>query len=134
MSKPEEKLPTFDCPYCDKRMKDANGLWMHVRKKHPERPKAHLKPKPVEDDESMGAIFRAMKEHNRERKSNNLKNADSTGWTVHCETHWSQKFLGERIDYWPSTTRFRWKGRTYTGDVIGFMSNRMKEFLEKHEA
>ena len=72
----------------------------------------------------MGDLFRDMREMVRERRENNLANADPTGWTVHTEHHWSRDLDGERLDYWPSRNKFRWKGRTMTGDVQGFINNR----------
>ena len=49
------------------------------------------------------------------------------GWTQHHETHWSYCLLGERLDYWPGPKRFRWNGRTMTGDVLGFIKKREAE-------
>jgi hypothetical protein len=35
---------TIPCPHCDRKVKDENGLWMHVRTKHKGKPYAHLRP------------------------------------------------------------------------------------------
>jgi hypothetical protein len=75
----------------------------------------------------MGEIFNAMSERDKERRHRNLENAIAThpeGWTMHSAVHWSRGLAGARLDYWPSRQKFRWKGRTYTGDVIGFIRNR----------
>lgn len=72
----------------------------------------------------MAEIFNDMRAADKERRHRNLASADATGWTVHCDTHWSRDLAGHRLDYWPSRHRFRWKGRTYTGDVNGFIRNR----------
>ena len=75
----------------------------------------------------MGEIFRDMREHDKTRRHNNLENAyaDGTdGWTIHNQTHWSRDLNGHRLDYWPSRNKFRYKNRTYTGDVKGFIRNR----------
>lgn len=47
------------------------------------------------------------------------------GWTCHNETHWSYQLLGDRLDYWPGPMRFRWRGKTMTGDVHKFISKRV---------
>ena len=135
MSKSNGPDPTrterHECPYCDKVAKDANGLWMHVRKVHPKRKSSHLRP--VVEDESMRPVFQAMKEHRKEQGRINYARANPKGWTIHCDTHWSQKFLGSRLDYWPTRNKFRYEGRTHTGDVVGFMKNRMNDFLQSHD-
>lgn len=58
---------------------------------------------------------------NREAGDRNMKKADPTGWTQHTEYHWSRTFLGDRLDYWPSTSTFRFRGETTFGDVKKFM-------------
>ena len=72
----------------------------------------------------MGEIFNAMRERDKERRHRNLEVADPTGWTIHTAVHWSRDLAGERLDYWPSRNKFRWKGKTRTGDVNGFIRNR----------
>lgn len=72
----------------------------------------------------MGDDFRALRERHRERRERNLQQADPTGWTKHTEHHWSRELNGHRLDYWPSRRRFRYQGRTHTGDVDGFIRKR----------
>lgn len=50
----------------------------------------------------MGEIFRAMKEHNKERREARLAAANPEGWTQHTPYHWSRTIGGKRINYWPS--------------------------------
>ena len=79
------------------------------------------------DDDDMGAVFRAMRDHDALRRRTNLaRNAEKLddSWTVHREDHWSKTLLGDRLDYWPSRNKFRWRGKTMTGDVFGFIRNR----------
>lgn len=120
----------IECPYCETTVADTNGLWMHVRAKHPERRKDHQKLEAK--DQSMKPCFEAMKAHDKERRQINYARADPKGWKIHCDTHWSQKFLGDRIDYWPTRNKFRWRGVTHHGDVVGFMKNRTEAFLSQH--
>jgi hypothetical protein len=77
----------------------------------------------------MGEIFNAMRRQDKERRERNLESAYSQGtdgWTVHCSTHWSRDLAGQRLDYWPSRNKFRWRGKTHTGDVHGFIRNRLQ--------
>lgn len=75
----------------------------------------------------MGEIFNAMKRHDKERRERNLSSADLSGFTRHTEHHYSRHLNGDRLDYWPSRNRFRWRGKTHTGDVQGFIRNRLSE-------
>ena len=78
----------------------------------------------------MGEIFRAMDKSDKERRERNLEdayaNADG-GWTMHGTYHWSRDLLGDRLDYWPSRQKFRWRGKNYHGNVEGFIRNREGE-------
>lgn len=75
----------------------------------------------------MGELFRDLKEHDKIRKARNLADAQAValpGWTIHSLVHWSRDLNGFKLDYWPSRNKFRWKNKTYTGDVNGFIKNR----------
>ena len=80
------------------------------------------------DDPVWGA-FGAIKDERKAKRQERMKNpeADPDGWTIHNPGHWSRDLLGYRLDYWPSTTKFRWKNRTRSGDVEGFIRNRLAE-------
>ena len=67
--------------------------------------------------------FDALNQMNRERKAKNLQEFDPEGWTRHTPWHYSRDLCGDRIDYWPSTTRHRWRGRVRIGGVMGFIKN-----------
>lgn len=45
------------CPYCNRELADASGVYSHVKKKHPNKKRAHLRPDRPEQDESMADIF-----------------------------------------------------------------------------
>ncbi|MEO1503144.1 MAG: hypothetical protein AAFU68_02845 [Pseudomonadota bacterium] len=34
-------------------------------------------------------------------------------WTQHSEYHLSLTLAGRRLDYWPSSGRYRWEGKTH---------------------
>jgi hypothetical protein len=81
----------------------------------------------------MGEIFREWNDHKKEVKARNLENAfagGTDGWTLHSSVHWSRVLLGDRLDFWPSTKKFRWRNRTRIGDhqeVENFIRNRERE-------
>ena len=49
------------------------------------------------------------------RRKQALEEADPTGWTQHTQWHWSRQVEGERIDYWPSKRKWRFRNHTYYG-------------------
>lgn len=74
----------------------------------------------------MREIYDAMKAHKKEKRAANLKEADTTGFVKHSDYHYSVTLKGSRLDWWPSTKRFRWQGKYHHGDVHGFIRNRTK--------
>jgi hypothetical protein len=68
--------------------------------------------------------FDFLKREAKLRKKANLQNANPEGWTQHTEFHWSRILQGDRMDYWPSTNRFRYRGVTRYGGVEGYIRNR----------
>ncbi len=73
----------------------------------------------------MREVFDAMRQHDKTRRMKNLSGFDSSGWVQHSEYHYSRDLLGDKLDYWPSRKKFRWRGKTMTGDVAGFINNRI---------
>lgn len=72
----------------------------------------------------MGDLFNAMKRHTREVKRQRLAAADPSGWTRHTPHHWSRQLLGSKLDYWPSTCKFQWRGKVMSGNVHEFIKAR----------
>ena len=74
----------------------------------------------------MAEIFNAMREHDAERRQRNLEKARKSElpWVRHTEWHWSLELLGDRLDYWPTKNKFRWRDKTYNGGVEGFIKKR----------
>lgn len=75
-------------------------------------------------NEDMGEYFRDLKEHYRKRREENWRKADPTGWTVHSPYHWQQRLLGDLLDYWPTRNKWRWRNKTYHGNVREFINAR----------
>ena len=48
-----DKIP---CPYCKKQLRDESARYSHVKAKHPNKKRAHLRPK-REYEQSMADIF-----------------------------------------------------------------------------
>ncbi|MGP9819241.1 hypothetical protein ACTZWW_04430 [Salinarimonas sp. NSM] len=70
--------------------------------------------------------WREFREHkrrrNREAGDRNMASADPTGWTQHTEYHWSRTYQGDRLDFWPSTMTFRFRGETHHGNANDFIN------------
>jgi hypothetical protein len=76
----------------------------------------------------MGEYFRDWDAAKKARKAERLADANSAGWTRHTDYHWSRMLQGRRLDYWPSTGRWRWgNGITMHGDIDGFIRNREQQ-------
>lgn len=90
----------------------------------------------------MGELFRAWNEHKQKAKFRNLSNAKAAldvfqempYFTMHTEYHWSLWLDKDdpttRVDYWPSTNKWRYRNRNTQGNVqsfMGWISNRMRE-------
>ena len=72
----------------------------------------------------MGDVFKSMKEADKERRVNNLENADLSGFTRHDTYHYSCYLQEKRLDYWPSKNKWMWKGKIYHGKVQEFIKKR----------
>lgn len=35
----------------------------------------------------------------------------------HSEHHWSTIHIGQRLDFWPATMKWRWRGKTMNGTL-----------------
>ena len=51
----------------------------------------------------------------RKRFLSEAKDADDGGWTKHTRYHWSRMIDGERLDYWPSRKKYKWRGEIRRG-------------------
>ncbi len=74
----------------------------------------------------MGDFFNDLKEHNKARRHKNLEEAQKSeiDWTKHTPWHWSITLQDDRLDYWPTKNKFRWRNRTYHGTVDAFIRKR----------
>jgi hypothetical protein len=77
----------------------------------------------------MAEIWRDFKLAKRAKRASALAKAEhqSEGWVKHTTYHWSRDLLGEALHYWPSSGKWRWKGKTMTGRVSEFINARLKE-------
>jgi len=74
----------------------------------------------------MGEMYRELRSRKKERRLRNLAEADPTGWKQHTEYHWSRQLAGKQLDYWPSTRKWQYDGKIFTGNV--------QTFVKEHEA
>lgn len=73
-------------------------------------------------------VWDAMKEHSkakfkadRDTFLSKAQERDDGQWVKHTEFHWSRIVAGERLDYWPSRSKFQFKGKVHRGDVHAFI-------------
>lgn len=88
----------------------------------------------------MADIYREMREAKQAANAERLTAAQSLffgsgagdlsiGWTQHTAYYWSRSLKGERLDFWPSSGKWRWRGKSYRGDSKAAMA-----FISKVEA
>lgn len=63
----------------------------------------------------MGDLFNEMRERTKQHRRDMLAKADTSGWTKHSEYHFSRVFDGERVDWWPSGGKARYKNKMVYG-------------------
>lgn len=83
----------------------------------------------------MREAFDMLKEFNKERRAKNFENFKSLeevlvgkfGFLKHTEWHYSCILNCDKLEYWPTSSKWRWRRRNYNGrtqDLIRFMQNR----------
>lgn len=72
----------------------------------------------------MREVFDLMREANKQRKEKNLANAEPflKFFTKHTQWHYSTYLNGERVDWWPSTNKWRVSYKNYNGDAVSLMN------------
>lgn len=58
----------------------------------------------------------------------------NTEWVKHTPYHWTCLLCGDKLQYWPTKNKWRWRHQTYdgaVGDTVElFMQRRIREFYE----
>ena len=83
-----------------------------------------------EDWEVFEALRRERQETHADRRRAWAERLDALGhhrWTKHTDAHYQCMLLGTILDYWPGPKKWRWRGRTQTGDVLKFIEDQLKE-------
>jgi hypothetical protein len=77
----------------------------------------------------MGELYRDWAEHKRRSKAARLEKAEQLeGWTKFTPYHWSTTIHGKQLDWWPTTGRWRYNGRTQAGTqehLLRFIARRI---------
>lgn len=78
----------------------------------------------------IGEIFGCIREVQKERKKERLEDFAKSGlqefFVKHTDYHYSTVLQQARLDYWPSTHKWRWKDKNYWGTLANFCN-----FLKK---
>lgn len=85
-------------------------------------------------DEAEKSYYAKEREGRQRRKAQRLSDFDSSGWTRHTEYHFSRSINGERIDYWPTTRKWMFRGRVSTGNVKKFINKLLTENAEAQKS
>ena len=77
----------------------------------------------------MGEVFRELNESTKNKKARRLEEAQPLAkhFTKHTEYHYSTTLNGQRLDWWPSTSRWQYKNEVIYGGVkelLGFLKKR----------
>lgn len=81
-----------------------------------------------EDWEVFDEMKRERKEAAAARRAAWAARLDKLGehrWTKCHDTHYQCTLLGDTLDYWPGTQKWRWRGKTRTGDVLRFIEKQL---------
>lgn len=81
--------------------------------------------------------FDALKEHNKERKARNtVKNEElKPHFIEHTPYHWGHFCAGTKVDFYPTTNKWLWRGKKYYGtaqDCLNFIRKRNEEANDKN--
>lgn len=95
---------------------------------------------PGEDIDNDGDLWRAFGRYKKQKRTRNLIDWEAGGTkeleavlgdgqkvSRHSEFHYSFMLAGSRVDYWPSTNKWRLKNKTYFGNfksLCGFIHKR----------
>lgn len=63
----------------------------------------------------------------KKQRKKNIANFDKTGWKQHNGFHFSRMFNGKKLDYYPSTSRYIYDGKSVIGCVYEFMGISKKD-------
>jgi hypothetical protein len=79
----------------------------------------------------VGEDFALLKALNKARRAKNYDRAlvIQPIFTVHTQWHWSIMVNGKKLDYWPSSSRWHYDGKSFNGtpeNLMKFMMNRNK--------
>ena len=79
--------------------------------------------------DDMGDDFRAARKYYQNIRYQNLKEAQwlTKDFTCHTPFHYATWLNGDKLDWWPSTSKWRWRGKNYHGsafNLAGFLGKR----------
>lgn len=67
-------------------------------------------------------VYQALRKSKQRRRRTRLKEADDTGWDKYTSHHWYREIKGIKVEYWPSTGKFRVYGQVKHGDVYAYIN------------
>lgn len=85
-------------------------------------------------EEKMGDMGDFYRDWNADKKARREKNLEKNKFQIddtfikHTDYHYTRYLLGDTLDYWPSTNKWRWRGKTMNGTV-----EHLTGFIRKQE-
>lgn len=78
------------------------------------------------------AVFDELRKQKQKRRARRLAATDDYGWTKHTETHWSRMLtnshgMRDKLDYWPSSNKWLFKGKYYRGGLPKWIAEKVEE-------
>lgn len=77
-----------------------------------------------------GMLFSCLKQEAKQKKDDRLQEFEASALCAqmeqHTRYHWSTALNGQRLEYWPSVCKWRWKDKNYWGSLACF-----ENFLRK---
>lgn len=82
-----------------------------------------------------GDDYKVLTAINKQRKQENLEKAKHSKieWQKFTEYHWCTYIDKDRLDYWPSTRKFKFKNRIRVGDPEVFIELYYKAKIRDNE-
>lgn len=70
-------------------------------------------------------VFDDIREERRQKRATNLAKADTAGWSQFTQYHFWRMVDGHRLDWWPSSNKWLYKGKYYRGGLPKAIKDRI---------
>ena len=71
-------------------------------------------------------VFKDMRRARQVKRDKQLAAADDTGWSKHTVHHWYRMVGGRKLEFWPSSNKYRYLNKMYRGALPRFIKEMME--------